>query len=147
MCSIKDTKDFILDTELVFKTDLLDKMNNPNIKIIKSQNKFCCIDFALINHLNLKCIYMEHKRKSINALNFDSFIINYHKLMLMDLYYENSIIVWECNDEVYFTLYNKDFLSLDKGVSYGQKIVNIPKKICGSGIENLILLIEKNILH
>ena len=46
MSSIKDTKDFILDTELVFKTDLLDKMNNPNIKIIKSQNKFCCIDFV-----------------------------------------------------------------------------------------------------
>jgi len=67
--------------------------------------------------------------------------------MLMDLYYENSIIVWECNDDVYFTLYNKDFLNLDKGVSYGQKIVNIPKKICGSGIDNLILLIEKNILH
>ncbi len=140
-------KEIIIDTELIFKMELMDKMRNDYLLMIKSQNKFCCIDFAIINQLNLKCIYMEHKRKNINALNFDSFIINYHKLMLMDLYYENSIIVWECNDDVYFTLYNKDFLNLDKGVSYGQKIVNIPKKICGSGIDNLILLIEKNILH
>ena len=141
------SKEILLDTELLFKTELMDKMDNPNVLMLKSQNKFCCIDFAIINELNLKCIYMEHKKKDINALNFDSFIINYHKLMLMDLYYENSIIVWECHDDVYFTLYNKDFLSLDKGVYYGQKTINIPKKLCGSGINNLILLIEKNILH
>ena len=83
-------KEIIIDTELVFKTELMDKMRNDYLLMIKSQNKFCCIDFAIINQLNLKCVYMEHKRKNINALNFDSFIINYHKLMLMDLYYEKK---------------------------------------------------------
>ena len=60
--SVKDTSkniELILPSEEIFKRKLLDVLGDEYL-IIKSQYKYCSIDFCIVNKFNLKILHLEH---------------------------------------------------------------------------------------
>jgi len=134
--------DIIIDTEHNFMTNLLLKLNvaNDNFKMMKSKNKYCSIDFLLVNEYNLQNIFIEHKQKKISGEKYNTFFIGYDKLNKIDTFYHNSntLLVWECEDDIYFTIYNNTFLKNDTKIINGGKAYLIDKSVCGVGWNDLI---------
>jgi len=145
-----DLDDIIIDTEHTFMCNLLLKLNinHDNFKMIKSKNKYCCLDFLLVNEYNLKNLFVEHKFKSIYGEKYDTFFIGYDKLNKIEAYYSNSntLLVWECKDDIYFTIYNSDFLKNNTKIVNGGKTYEINKNICGRGWDKLIECILHHLL-
>ena len=80
-----EAKDFLyIDSEAKFMAELLATLNvndNDNIKMIKSKNKYCSLDFILLNEYNLQNLFIEHKKKNIDASKYDTLFIGYDKLI------------------------------------------------------------------
>lgn len=141
-----EAKDFLyVDSEFKFMIELLSTLNvnNDNFKMIKSTNKYCSLDFILLNEYNLQNLFIEHKRKRIDASNYETLFIGYDKLIKIDTFYHsaNTLLVWECDNATYFTMYNKDFLNNKTKFVNGSKCFEIDKSMCGIGMEKLNLLI------
>mgnify|MGYP003677987810 CR=1 FL=1 len=77
--------ELILDDEEVFKIKTLNALNNndelKNFVMIKSQNKFCSVDFTIINTYNLLSVYVEHKKKKITASKYNTFLLDFKNLL------------------------------------------------------------------
>ncbi len=135
--------EIILDDEEIFKIKMLDALNKnndvKNFVMIKSQNIYCSVDFSIINSNNLLSCYVEHKRKKINSTDFPTFFIGYNKLIMIDTYYgqQTLFLVFECEDELYFTEYDNKFLKRDIKIVRGGKVVEINKSECGRGFDKL----------
>jgi len=135
--------EIILDDEEVFKIKMLDALNKnndvENFVMIKSGYKYCSIDFTIINTYNLLSVYVEHKKKKISASNYNTFFIGFQKLIMIDTYYgqQKLFLVFDCEDEIYFTEYDSKFLKRDVKIVRGGKVVEINKSECGCGFEKL----------
>jgi len=131
----------ILDDEALFKIKTLDALNNndemKNFLMIKSQDKYCNVDFSIINTRNLRMIYVEHKRKHIKANDFSTFFIGFQKLIMIDTYYGSNklFLCFECDDDFYYTEYDEKFLKRDKKIVRGGKVIEIDKSECGVGFD------------
>ena len=134
--------ELILDDEEVFKIKTLNALNNndelKNFVMIKSQNKFCSVDFTIINTYNLLSVYVEHKKKKISASKYNTFFIGFQKLIMIEAYYGQQILflVFDCEDELYFCEYDDKFLKRDKKIICGSKVIEINKSECGIGFDN-----------
>ena len=133
----------ILDSEELFKIKMLDALNKnnelKNFEMIKSMNKYCSVDFAIINKYNLLSCYVEHKCKKINSTDFTTFFIGFQKLIMIDTYYgkQTLFLVFECKDEIYFCEYDEKFLKREIKIVRGGKIIEINKSECGCGFNKL----------
>ena len=134
--------ELILDDEEVFKIKTLNALNNndelKNFVMIKSQNKFCSVDFTIINTYNLLSVYVEHKKKKISASKYNTFFIGFQKLIMIEAYYGQQILflVFDCEDELYFCEYDDKFLKRDKKIVCGSRVIEINKSECGIGFDN-----------
>jgi hypothetical protein len=134
--------ELILDDEEVFKIKTLNALNNndelKNFVMIKSQNKYCSIDFTIINTYNLLSVYVEHKKKKITASKYSTFFIGFQKLIMIDTYYgqQKLFLVFDCEDDLYFTEYDDKFLKREIKMICGSKVIEINKSECGIGFDN-----------
>jgi len=125
---IKNTKQ-ILHFEFDIKSEeeifikLLNDFKN-GYRIMKCDEKYSNIDFAIIEEKTLKILYVEYKKRRINMnsknnkneYKFKSFFLSKTKLnKINENYYNdknlNTIIIYDCLDDIYFSLYNKDMLN------------------------------------
>jgi len=134
--------ELILDDEEVFKIKTLNALNKndelKNFMMIKSQNIYNSIDFTIINTYNLLSVYVEHKKKKITASKYNTFFIGFQKLIMIEAYYgqQKLFLVFDCEDELYFTEYDDKFLKRDKKIVCGSRVIEINKSECGVGFDN-----------
>ena len=134
--------EMILDDEEIFKVKTLNALNKndelKNFVMIKSTHKFCSVDFTIINTYNLLSVYVEHKKKKITALNYNTFFIGFQKLNMIEAYYgqQKLFLVFDCDDDLYFCEYDNKFLKREKKIICGSKVIEINKSECGMGFDD-----------
>jgi hypothetical protein len=138
---IKDTSknvEVILPSEELFKRKLLDRLGDEYL-IIKSQYKYCSIDFCIVNKFNLKILHLEHKERNCLKNAYPSTIINYSKLMSYKRNYQNTIMIWGYKENaVKFLVYSEDLLKYKTSDCKNQEVIYIKNDILLDGLDNLI---------
>ena len=139
MSSLTDSAvNFTLDSEELFKIQLIEMLGDAKYTMIKSQHKYCCVDFMLLNQSNLLSVLIEHKRKHIDAGKYDTFFIGYSKLITLETYYNRPLfLVFECNDSLYWCEYSEEFVNRPTKLINGGRVIEIDKSECGVGLEKL----------
>ena len=137
----------ILDSEKIFANSINNYLNknNPNWKILKSEFKFCYIDFILINLNNLYITHLEYKERSYcyGYKTYDTYFISLRKYEAIKKCYNNCFIVWDFthntknDDEFYYIKYNDDlFKTFEKNETKSRLL--IPSKFCKTRFDNLL---------
>ena len=137
------TDGLILCSEEAFKVRTLLALKNDkeDYEMFKSRDKFCNVDFSVINKRNLLSVLIEHKRKNIDGSDdkYSTFYIGTTKLAMISVFYSTPLVlVFECNDEVYWVLNDAEFLKRPSKFIRGGKVIEINKNECGVGFDNLI---------
>ena len=138
----------LLDSEDKFSKMLVDDLDNT-ISIIKSTDKYCPVDFILLNRYNLKHIYLEHKKRNIVSTRFPSIWIKVSKVRMILNTYGNFIFVSECLDRLLFLyitndIFNNDYL-IETNDFNGEVVLNISTSDFSVGLPNLVRFINQNI--
>ena len=123
-------------------------LEDTPIKIVKTSNKFCCIDFILSN--GNKEMGIELKSRQRNLSIDDDFFISISKLYSIKNEYNHikTLLVWsdKCKN-VYFTKYNDELLKSQQSyINYGN-VFRIKKDVCSYGLEQLIDTIKSTLLE
>lgn len=137
----------ILDSEKIFANSINNYLNknNPNWKILKSEFKFCYMDFILINLNNLYITHLEYKERSYcyGYKTYDTYFISLRKYEAIKKCYNNCFIVWDFthntknDDEFYYIKYNDDlFKTFEKNETKSRLL--IPSKFCKTRFDNLL---------
>lgn len=133
----------LLDSEDIFLKRLIDMLPS-SISIIKSSYRYCRIDFLVINKINIKTLYIEHKLRSIIGRNYPSVWIKKDKIESILKDYGAFLFVSECKDDIYYIWI--DDKTIDKYVVetnlYGEVVVNILTADFGKGYDGIIKLIN-----
>ena len=134
----------ILPSEAVFKLNLKTELGN-NYKMIKSRWVYSPVDFLIFNKDNLKCVYIEHKKRNEKHNNkYKSIIVNHSKIVNCKRNYPNTIFIFEYDDVYKYIKYSKDFDNFDGGYILKQDVVFLPNdKITSGNIEDLSKYIKK----
>tara|TARA_R100001463_G_scaffold106632_1_gene161276 strand:- start:5347 stop:5826 length:480 start_codon:yes stop_codon:yes gene_type:complete len=137
----------ILDSEKLFANSINNYLNknNPNWKIIKSNFKYCYMDFVLINLNNLYITHLEYKERSFSYgyTQYDSYFISLRKYEAIKKCYQNCYIVWDFtnntknDDEFFYIKYNEELFN-DFEKDYNKSRLLIPSKFCKTTFENLM---------
>ena len=136
--------EIILPSEDQFKMKLMKSLGNQYL-IIKSQNKYCSIDFGIINRYNLKMIHLEHKKRAIKSTSYPSTIINQSKLLSFERNYENAIMVWEYIDALKYLEYSKDLLNLETMKVKNQECYFFANYLLQNSYDDLVATIFKKL--
>jgi hypothetical protein len=133
----------ILDKEHMFLLKLIEKLGDK-YDILKSQNKYCAVDFIIINKYNLKTLYIEHKFRNTTDKS-DTLFIGKTKIENLLTNYINSIIIWEFSNDIYYSIEVCEELVKQSTMSYirGCYALEIIKSQCNNSIDLLI----KNIIE
>jgi len=122
-------------------------LTDTNITIVKTDGKFCCIDFILSN--GNKQIGIELKSRSRNLNIDDDYFIGVSKLHNIKLKYNHikTLLVW--NDKfknVYFTTFKDELLNSQQSyINYGD-VYRIKKDVCVYGLDELVKTIKSSLL-
>ena len=138
----------ILDSEKIFATTINNYLNenNPNWKIIKSEFKYCYIDFILINLNNLYITHLEYKERSYarGYTHYDSYFISLRKYQAIKKCYNNCYIVFDFthstkdDNQFFYIKYNEDlFNTFEKAIDKSRLL--IPSNLCKKRFDNLLL--------
>lgn len=139
-----DEVSFILDSESLFKIRVIEALGDAKYNMIKSQNKYCSVDFMLLNQANLLSVLIEHKKKNIQASSYTNFFIGYSKIVTLNTFYNKPIVlVFECLDELYFCEFDENFVKRQTQVINGSRIILIDKSECGVGFDKLLERIKE----
>jgi len=122
-------------------------------RIMKGNEKYCNIDFCIIEEKTLKILYVEYKKRKINMsskdynnkLKYNTFYLDKTKLnKIYENYYNNknlnTIIIYDCIDDIYFSLFNKDMLNSYLDVYNNRYELN--KSYFNNGYDNMINFIK-----
>ena len=90
----------LLPKEFVFYEKLLNLISNE-FYIQKSTDKYCSVDFILINKSNIQTMYIEHKFRNVNDI-YDTLMIGEAKIRNIMTKYKNTYVVWEFNNDVFY---------------------------------------------
>jgi len=151
--SNKQVLNFDIKSEEQIFIRLLKDFNN-GYRIMKSDEKYSNIDFAIIEEKTLKILYVEYKKRKINMssknyytnkFKFDSFYLSKTKLnKINENYYNNknlnTIIIYDCIDDIYFSLFNENMLESYLDV-YNNRF-ELKKSYFNNGYDNMINLIK-----
>jgi len=133
----------LLDSEDIFLKRLIDMLPS-SISIIKSSYRYCRIDFLVINKINIKTLYIEHKLRSIIGRNYPSVWIKKDKIESILKDYGAFLFVSECKDDIYYIWI--DDKTIDKYVVetnlYGEVVVNILTADFSKGYDGITKLIN-----
>lgn len=138
---------FILDSEMIFANSINNYLNknNSNWKIIKSEFKYCYIDFILINLQNIYTCYLEYKERSYcrGYNHYDSYFISLRKYEAIKKCYQNCYIVFDFTNQTkddnqfFYIKYNEElFNDFEKNETKSRLL--IPSKFCKISFENLM---------
>ena len=137
----------ILDSEKLFALAINNHLNNngANWKIIKSEFKYCYIDFVLINLNNLYSVYLEYKERSYayGYKSYETYFISLRKYEAIKECYNNCYIVFDFtldtknDDEFYYIRFDeKIFEGFEKDETKSRLL--IPNKFCKTRFDNLM---------
>lgn len=116
----------ILPSEAAFKLKLKEQLGNK-YKLVKSRWIYSPIDFLIFNKENLKCVYVEHKRRSgLTTNKYKSLIVNHSKIVNCKNNYPNTLFVFEYDDNYKYIKYSNKFNDFDGGTIKKQDVVFIP---------------------
>jgi len=128
----------ILPSEEIFKRKLLDVLGKDYL-VIKSQYKYCSIDFCIVHKFNLKILHLEHKQRNCHQNRYPSTIINYSKLMSYKNNYQNTILCWGYeSNAVKYLVYNEDLLKYQTSNCKNQEVIFIKNDMLKDGFDSLI---------
>ena len=137
---------YTIDSETEFLVKTIHALDNEKYDMIKSRDRYAHIDFILLNKNNLCSVLIEHKRKNISGVEYDTFFIGYKKLIALDTFYNSPIyIVFECLDETYWCEYDSLFLKRPIQIIKGGKLIEIKKSECGRGFPQLIAQLKNSL--
>jgi hypothetical protein len=144
--------EFDIQSEEEIFIKLLTSLKN-GYRIMKADERFCNVDFCIIEEKTLKILYVEHKKRKINMktkdyknkLKYNTFFIDKTKLnKIYENYYNeknlNTIIIFDCIDDIYFSLFNKDMLNSYLDVYNNRYELN--KSYFNNGYDNMINFIK-----
>jgi len=133
----------ILDTEHIFSTELIRRLPSK-FHLIKSNKKYCIVDFILINKDNIKIIYIEHKRRYINGDQYPSIWIKVSKIRNILKRYGNFIFINTLNDNLYFIIIdNKTIDKYEQETNiYNELVLNIKTADFDKGFDDLTAYIN-----
>lgn len=137
----------ILDSEKLFAIAINNHLNNngANWKIIKSEFKYCYLDFVLINLNNLYSVYLEYKERNYayGYTHYETYFISLRKYQAIKKCYNNCYIVWDFthntknDDEFYYIKYDEElFEKFEKDINKSRLL--IPSKFCKTRFNNLM---------
>jgi len=144
---VVDSK-YTLTNEAKFLMLLVSNLGDNEYEIIKSHNKYCNIDFIIVNKFNIKTVYLEHKYRNVSDI-YDTLFIGSSKINnIIKDYSSNCIIVWEfMGGEIYYIKTIPTFTSTYKELMVcGSSCLEIVKKECGNELINLIDFIKKQLV-
>lgn len=122
-------------------------LKDTDVKIEKTNDKFCCIDFILST--GKKQIGIELKSRQRDLTIDNDFFISQSKLHRIKLEYNHidTLLVWSDKyKNVYFTKFHDELLNSNKDyVNYGY-VFRIKKDVCVYGIDALIMNIKQMLL-
>ena len=144
--------EFDIQSEEAIFIKLLTSLKN-GYRIMKADERFCNVDFCIIEEKTLKILYVEYKRRKINMkikdynnrLKYNTFFLDRTKLnKINENYYNNknlnTIIIYDCMDDIYFSLFNKDMLNSYLDVN--NKRYELNKSYFNNGYDNMINFIK-----
>jgi hypothetical protein len=144
--------EFDIQSEEAIFIKLLTSLKN-GYRIMKADERFCNVDFCIIEEKTLKILYVEYKKRKINMktkdynnkLKYNTFFIDKTKLnKIYENYYNeknlNTIIIYDCIDDIYFSLFNKDMLNSYLDVYNNRYELN--KSYFNNGYDNMINFIK-----
>jgi len=137
----------ILDSEKIFAIAINNHLNNngANWKIIKSEFKYCYLDFVLINLNNLYSVYLEYKERNYayGYKSYDTYFISLRKYEAIKKCYNNCYIVWDFtnqtknDDEFYYIRFDKElFEKFEKDLTKSRLL--IPSNLCKTTFQKLM---------
>jgi len=138
----------ILNSEKIFATTINNYLNknNSNWKIIKSEFKYCYIDFILINLNNLYTTHLEYKERNYcyGYTHYESYFISLRKYQAIKKYYNNCYIVFDFThstkdiNQFFYIKYDEElFNTFEK--DYNKSRLLIPSNLCKTLFESLML--------
>ncbi len=137
----------ILDSEKIFATTINNYLNknNPNWKIIKSEFKYCYIDFILINLNNLYITHLEYKERNYarGYTHYESYFISLRKYQAIKKCYNNCYIVFDFThstkdiNQFFYIKYDEElFNTFEK--DYNKNRLLIPSNLCKITFQKLM---------
>ena len=136
-----------LDSEKIFATTINNYLNenNSNWKIIKSEFKYCYIDFILINLNNLYITHLEYKERTyaLGFTSYKSYFISLKKYHAIKKCYNNCCIVYDFthstkdDNQFFYIKYDEDLFNTFEQDQYKSRLL-IPSKFCKTGYEKLL---------
>ena len=138
----------ILNSEKIFATTINNYLNknNSNWKIIKSEFKYCYIDFILINLNNLYTTHLEYKERNYcyGYTHYESYFISLRKYQAIKKCYNNCYIVFDFThstkdiNQFFYIKYDEElFNTFEK--DYNKSRLLIPSNLCKTLFESLML--------
>ena len=138
----------ILNSEKIFATTINNYLNknNSNWKIIKSEFKYCYMDFILINLNNLYTTHLEYKERNYcyGYTHYESYFISLRKYQAIKKCYNNCYIVFDFThstkdiNQFFYIKYDEElFNTFEK--DYNKSRLLIPSNLCKTLFESLML--------
>ena len=134
-----------LSMEVKFLNLVRGHLRDTPIKIRKTKDEFCCVDFVIVNEANNKKIVLELKSRTIDLNKKPNFLIAHKKLYNIKSEYKNTdcLLVWsDTFANVFYTQFTEELLNSKSGVICNQKCFFIEKSECINGVDGLVGLIK-----
>jgi len=122
---------FSKEIEMLVK---INELLDDELVLIKTANKYCCVDFELTNDNKLVC-YIELKSRR-NIANFNDLMIGETKLYNISKLEQRSddtkhskktILLWIDGETYYYCYFDEKFLKYRNGYCGGSAVIYIPK--------------------
>ena len=122
-----------LNKEVQFLFALKQAINNDDITISKTENKYECIDFDIYNNRTKRTLFIELKSRRGDISNYNTFFIDKQKLNKISTKFTGIPVILLWIDErrnLYYTFYDDSLLNSEEGYSYGNITYLIKKDSC-----------------
>jgi len=134
-----------LSMEVKFLNLVREHLGDTQIRIRKTADEFCCVDFVIVNEATNKKIVLELKSRTIDLNKKPNFLIAYKKLYNIKSEYKNTdcLLVWsDTFANVFYTKFTDELLNSISGIVCNQKCFFIEKSECNNGVDGLVEMIK-----
>jgi len=113
---------FSKEIEMLVK---INELLNDKLILIKTADKYCCVDFELMNGNKLDC-YIELKSRR-NISSFNDLMIGETKLYNISKLDNKTILLWVDGNKYHYCYFDEKFLRYRNGYCDGSAVIYIPK--------------------
>tara|TARA_R110000796_G_scaffold20508_1_gene60933 strand:+ start:1190 stop:1639 length:450 start_codon:yes stop_codon:yes gene_type:complete len=114
--------------------ELLIKVNellSGDLNLIKTDDKYCCVDYRFLNDERLICYIELKSRKNISG--FADLMIGKTKLYNISKLDKQVILLWVDGSVFYHCVFSDEFLKYKSGYCGGSGVIYIPKSVMTIG--------------